>query len=142
MLAGTGGVAGLVVHRWPARRAMLTGCVALAAGVLVTVGGIAAAAPLTFYLGTVAAGAGFGAAFLGAFRSLIVLASPGRRSELAAAVYTAAYLAFSLPAVLAGVVTTRIGLRPTAMGYGLAVSGLAVTALLLTRTPDSVRRQR
>lgn len=89
------------------------------------------------YLGTVVAGAGFGAAFLGAFRSLAALAGPTRRGELAATIYIAAYLAFSLPAVLAGVLTTVVGLRTTAVGYGVVVGGvvgvLAASALLLTR---------
>ncbi len=33
------------------------------------------------------------------------------------------YLAFSLPAVLAGFASTSVGLRPTAVVYGLAVVG-------------------
>ena len=78
------------------------------------------------------AGAGFGAAFLGAFRTLVALATPTRRGELATAIYLAAYLGFSLPVILAGIATTHIGLRSTAIGYGAVVVALALTALVVT----------
>ena len=44
-----------------------------------------------------------------------------------------AYLAFSLPAVAAGVAVTQIGLHETAKIYGVALIALAGVALLLTR---------
>ena len=108
---------------------MLAGCVALAAGVAVTVLGVAASIVGLFLLGTAVSGAGFGTAFLGAFRTLAALASPSRRGELIAAVYIAAYLAFSLPAVIAGVVTSHLGLRDTAIGYAAVVGTLAIVAI-------------
>ena len=44
-----------------------------------------------------------------------------------------AYLAFSLPAVIAGVAVTQIGLHETAKVYGIVLIALAAVALLLTR---------
>jgi hypothetical protein len=135
LLAGTGGLASLTVHGWPSRRAMLVGCGALAGGAVLTAAGIAEHATVAFYTGTVVAGAGLGAAFLGAFRTLAALATPARRGELVAAVYVAAYLAFSVPAVLAGLVSQHAGLRNTAVGYASAVAALALLALgATTRT--------
>lgn len=86
----------------------------------------------TLYAGTAIAGLGFGTAFLGAFRTLVGLATPDRRADLVAAVYVVAYLAFSLPAIVAGVLTTHIGLQDTATWYGITVVVLAVAAIPLT----------
>ena len=129
LLAGSGAAAALVVRRLTPRLLMLAGCVALAAGVAVTILGVAASIVGLFLLGTAVSGAGFGTAFLGAFRTLAALASPSRRGELIAAVYIAAYLAFSLPAVIAGVVTSHLGLRDTAIGYAAVVGTLAIVAI-------------
>lgn len=129
LLAGSGAAAALVVRRLTPRLLMLAGCVALAAGVAVTILGVAASIVGLFLLGTAVSGAGFGTAFLGAFRTLAALASPSRRGELIAAVYIAAYLAFSLPAVIAGVVTSHLGLRDTAIGYAAVVGALAIVAI-------------
>jgi hypothetical protein len=52
-----------------------------------------------------------------------------------AAVYIAGYLAFSVPALIAGVAATRFGLHSTALVYAAALAALAAAAvgLLLLR---------
>lgn len=132
LLCGCGAVTGIMMHGWPPRRAMLVGCALLGTGVLITVVSVAATVPALLYIGTVVSGCGFGAGFLGAFRTLSSLAVPERRSELIAAIYVVAYLSFSVPGVIAGVLTTRIGLHDTAIGYGLVVAALAWIALPAT----------
>lgn len=132
LLCGCGAVASVLVRGWPARRAMLAGCAALTAGVALTVAAVAAASTALLYAGTVVAGVGFGAGFLGAFRTLVALATPQRRGELIAAVYVVAYLSFSVPALIAGVLTTSIGLNDTAIGYGIVVAAMALTAIPAT----------
>jgi hypothetical protein len=55
------------------------------------------------------------------------------------------YLAYSLPALAAGVAVTRAGLHETANVYGVALIGLAVVALLLSHRledPQSPAAQR
>jgi hypothetical protein len=47
-----------------------------------------------------------------------------------AVAYTIAYLAFSLPAVAAGVATVQVGLRPVAEVYGLLVVALGLAAVV------------
>jgi len=132
LLCGSGCLTGIVLHGWPPRRAMLVGCVLLGTGVLVTVVSVAATVPALLYLGTAVSGCGFGAGFLGSFRTLSGLAVPERRSELIAAIYVVAYLSFSIPSVIAGVLTARVGLNGTAIGYGLVVAALAWIALPAT----------
>ena len=81
------------------------------------------------------AGVGFGLAFLGSFRVITALAEPDDRAGLVAAIYIVGYLAFSVPALIAGVATTAYGLHSTALVYSasLAVLAAAAVGLLLLR---------
>jgi MFS family permease len=132
LLCGLGCVTGIAVHNWPPRRVMLVGCALLGTGVLITVASVVTEVPALLYAGTAVSGCGFGAGFLGSFRTLSGLAVPQHRSELIAAIYVVAYLSFSVPGVIAGVFTTRVGLYDTAIGYGLVVAALAWIALPAT----------
>ena len=90
------------------------------------------------FAGSAIAGLAFGPAFAGSFRTLAPLAEPTARAGLLAAVYVVSDLAFSVPAVIAGLAVTRWGLRDTASGYALAVVVLALAAALLTiRQPSA-----
>jgi len=132
-LCAAGALASFCLRDWPAARAMHTGCLLLLAGLAVTIAAVAAASSILLFVGTLIAGAGFGSAFLGAFRSLAAQASPGGRASLIAAIYVAAYLAFSLPAIATGVLTTHLGLRPATIGYAAVAAALALTSLAATR---------
>ncbi|MBB2893605.1 MFS transporter [Flexivirga oryzae] len=136
-LCAAGALAGVLVRGWTSHRAMLTGCALLVAGLVIAVTAITTAHVVLLLVGSVVAGAGFGAAFLGAFRTLVVAADPARRGELIAALYVVAYLAFSLPAVVAGLLTTRVGLRATSVGYAVVVAMLAACSIAA-----AARRQR
>lgn len=74
-----------------------------------------------------------GSGFLGSIRAVSQLAEPHERAALLSAVYVVTYLAFSLPALLAGVLTTHIGLRDTSFVYGGFVAVVAVAAAALER---------
>ena len=112
---------------------MLLGCALLIGGLAVTVVSIADSDGWLLFVGSVISGAGFGSTFLGAFRTLAAAASPARRGELIAALYVVAYLAFSLPAVAAGVLTTHLGLRDTTICYATVVAALAIGSLSAAR---------
>jgi MFS family permease len=66
---------------------------------------------------------------------ITALAEPDDRAGLVTAIYIVGYLAFSVPALIAGVATTRFGLHSTALVYSasLAVLAAAATAILLFR---------
>ena len=83
-----------------------------------------------FVVGTVVAGAGFGPAFLGAFRSVSQLASDHERAGLISAIFIVSYLAFSIPAVLAGILIAVVGLAPTTLGYAGLVTVVAAATLV------------
>jgi uncharacterized membrane protein YdbT with pleckstrin-like domain len=79
--------------------------------------------------GTVIAGAGFGSTFSGVLRALLPTAAPDQRAGLLSAFYVQSYLAFSLPAVAAGLAVPLIGLSIAAYLYGAVIIVLAVISL-------------
>ena len=128
LLAGTGAAASVAFRRASGPAAMLAGCLALLAGAAVTLAAIQTTSGAAILTGTAVAGAGFGTAMLGAFRTISALAAPGQRAGLIAAYFIASYTAFSIPVVVAGVATTHFGLHRTALTYCAAIAVLAAMA--------------
>jgi MFS family permease len=106
----------------------LAGCLLLLGGVAVTFGAIATTTSAAFLAGTAIAGAGFGLGFSGAFRMTMALATPSQSAGLVTAIFTVGYLAFSIPALIAGVATTRFGLHSTALVYSASLAALVAVA--------------
>ena len=105
------------------------GYVALIAGALMTRAVIETNTAWLLFFGTAVAGAGFGPAFSGAFRSVVALAPADDRAGVITAIYIVSYLATAVPAVAGGIATTVYGLHETALGYSLAVAVLAAAAV-------------
>jgi MFS family permease len=127
-LAGAGGVAALVARDLLPHRVMVWGSGVLAAGTALTLLALGTTSTPWFFAGTAVAGLGFGGVFLGALRSLAQLAEPEERATLFAAVYVVSYLAFSIPAVVAGAAVASLGLLTTATAYGVVIILLALLA--------------
>jgi len=125
LLTGSGAAAAILGRYSGERPAMLYGSIALFAGVAITLVAIATSTTTVLLAGSLVAGAGFGLAFLGAFRTLSALARPAERAGLIAVIYIVCYLAFSIPVVAAGVAVTNAGLHDVALGYAGIVAGLA-----------------
>jgi MFS family permease len=128
LLTGVAAVAAVAGAGIPAGRAMLAGCLILFAGMAITFGAIAAGTAAAFLAGTAVAGVGFGLAFLGAFRMVTALAPPAERAGLVAAIFIVNFLAFSIPAVIAGWAVTRYGLHRTALVYCAVIAALVAVA--------------
>jgi hypothetical protein len=111
------------------RLALLVGCSFLATGVSVILAAVNLGWLWLFFTGAVVAGVGFGASFLGALRLLMPLAHAHERGALMAAFLALSYLAFCIPALLAGVSIKTAGLVTTTNVYGGVVVLLAVSAL-------------
>ncbi|HEX4340884.1 MAG TPA: MFS transporter [Polyangiaceae bacterium] len=130
-LAAGGVVTVLILHRRPARSMLGFGAAALFAGVGVTLVAIAHASLTGFFIGTTIAGMGFGASFQGAIRTVMPLAAAHERAGVLSVMYVVAYVAFGLPAVIAGFgVVYGGGVLATARVYGVAVMALSVLALV------------
>ena len=133
LLCGAGALTAFALRRWPTDRVLGISAAFLSAGTALTLAGVETNAVALAGLGTVAAGVGFGSSALGSFGTLARIAGPAERSELLAAALVIAYLAFSLPAVAAGIATTSFSLRPTTVVYSLGVAALGVIALAAQR---------
>ncbi|OHW39250.1 MFS transporter [Pseudomonas sp. 06C 126] len=114
----------------PADKVLRLGAGLLVTGVALILGAVHSASLPLFFLATLVAGSGFGAGFLGAVRSVVPLALPHERAGLMSAFYVLSYLAFCLPALLAGNLTRSFGLIATTDGYGAVLIVLALGALI------------
>jgi MFS family permease len=144
LLCGVGALSAVAAFRRRPDHLLAPAGALLALGTLVTLTGLLTGQHLVAAAGTVVAGIGFGTAGMACFGTLARIAAPDTRGELMAVAFTVAYLAFSLPAVAAGVATVQVGLRPVAHAYGLVVVVLGVTAVvaraLVVRTRRSAAR--
>jgi MFS family permease len=111
-------------------KALQLGASSLPVGVVLILLGVHSASLPLFFLGTLVAGCGFGAGFLGAVRSLVPLALPHERAGLMSAYYVLSYLAFCLPALLAGNLARTFGLVATTDGYAAVLIVLALSAMV------------
>jgi predicted MFS family arabinose efflux permease len=105
------------------------GTTALFAGTVLFTLALVTTSLTLFVTAAVIAGVGFGPAFLGAFRTVSQLAEPHERAALISAIFIVSYIALSVPALVAGLLITDVGLRATALGYGLVVAAVAAAAM-------------
>lgn len=126
-LAGIGGSA--VSAALPPRFGEWLGHGTLAVGVLITIAALPMRMLPPYVAGSVIAGFGFGALFRSAVDALDQSAPPARRGQVFAVMYIVSYLAFSVPALAAGLAAVRFGLMPTAIGYGVMEVGLVAGAM-------------
>jgi MFS family permease len=132
IMAGVSSAMSIVLRDTHARVAARGGLSALILGVALALIALNDGSTALFLLATGVAGLGFGPAFAGAFRAVTNRAPSDQRAALVASVYVASYLAYSLPALAAGIAVTRYGLADTANVYGAALIALALLALALS----------
>jgi MFS family permease len=125
-LAGAGSVGQLVFGRSAPWKGAAYGSVALAIGMLMIVTATYDGSGALFIAGAIVGGAGFGVAFLGALRVLSAAIPNEHRAAVMSAFYVVAYLSISIPAIVAGVVVTPLGLQTTFEIFGSVVAGLAL----------------
>ena len=125
----SGAVAILFVRTRPARAVLAGGTAALVVGLSITLAGVQLHSIAAFFVGSIIAGLGFGAAFNGTLRSLVPLAEAHERAGMMSTFFALSYLAFSVPAIAAGLLAGRIGLQAASIGYGLLLVALGCVAL-------------
>ncbi|UPL19094.1 MFS transporter [Microbacterium aurugineum] len=125
LLAGVGAVTAFVLRRISARSMVLFGTSALGVGTLLSLIALGMGS-LPFYLVAAAVtGMGFGTAFSGVVASLAPRIPATQRADTFAVLYVLAYLAFGVPAVIAGALVGVFGLEAVCVGYGIVVIALA-----------------
>jgi predicted MFS family arabinose efflux permease len=126
VLAGTGALAQFVFGRTAPWAGAALGSLALSAGMVLIVLAASTESGVLYILGAMVGGGGFGVAFLGGLRVLSAAIPPEHRAQVMSAFYIVAYGAISLPAVLAGIAVTPLGLEPTFEIFGSVVATLAL----------------
>ncbi len=125
-LALSAALAQLLLGRRAPWVATAGGSLALAAGIGAVVLAASTGSSAAFVGGAVVGGLGFGLAFLGGLRGLIAVIPADHRGAVMSAFYIVAYAALSIPAVLAGVLVTHLGLQRTFEGIGLLAAAIAL----------------
>ena len=133
LLCATGAVTAFALRSWPTGRVLGIAAVLLTGGTGITLLGVVVESIVLAAVGTAIAGVGFGASALACFGTLARLAAPEERGEVFAVAFVISYVAFSLPAVIAGFAATSFGLHSTAVVYGLVVVLLGVITLVTQR---------
>ncbi|UPW09905.1 MFS transporter [Gordonia terrae] len=111
---------------------------ALAAGVVISLAGVLTESLPFYIVGSIVAGSGWAATFLSAMDNITAATPPRKRGQVFSSVFVASYLAFSVPAVIAGIVVSHIGLRDTIIGYVGYVLAMVMIAAAFAMT---VRRR-
>jgi MFS family permease len=102
------------------------GSIGLAAGMLLVVVAANTNSSATYLIGSILGGIGFGVAYLGGLRGLVAAIPHEHRAAVMSAFYIVAYASMSVPAVLAGLVVSHIGLRSTFETFGSVVAAIAL----------------
>jgi len=125
-LAGSAALASLVFGRTAPWIGASAGSVALAAGMVLIVVAAATDSSAAYLAGSILGGAGFGVAYLGGLRALVAVIPSEHRAAVMSSFYIVAYASISVPAIVAGVVVTHIGLSSTFEIFGSIVTGIAL----------------
>ncbi|MBY3124753.1 MFS transporter [Rhizobium laguerreae] len=112
---------------------LVFGVSAKAIGILTVVAGVHLANVPLLLIGTIFTGVGFGTNFLGSIGTIMPLAKPDERAGLLSAFYVQSYLAFSLPAILAGFLAKSAGYALTTDIYATAILLLMGVGLVSIR---------
>jgi MFS family permease len=138
VMAGISAVASVLVRHLPPSWTARGGLAALIVGLVVALIALDAESSTLFLVGSAICGVGFGPAFAGVFRVLSTSAPVDQRAAFVSSIFAVSYIAFSIPAVAAGIAATQLGLLETAQIYGGVLIALAMLALALSGRLDSV----
>lgn len=124
-------VSSFAFARHPARRSTLLGVILILAGILMVLLGINETWLPSVWVGAVLGGIGFGASFGGQLRLIGPHIQPHQRAGVFSGIYAAAYLAFSVPLIIAGQLVPFLGLVPTLQAYAAAIIAFAVVGIVV-----------
>ncbi|MGC5248967.1 MFS transporter [Gordonia sp. DT219] len=127
----SGGLTSLLITSRTVDTKLAIGYPALAGGVIVSLVGILAESLPLYVVGSLIAGVGFAALFLGGLDSVSAKTPAPQRGQVFSAVFIVSYLALSVPAVIAGIMVSHMGLRATIIAYVVYVLTVTVVGALI-----------
>jgi predicted MFS family arabinose efflux permease len=129
-LALSAALSQMIFHRTAPWIGASAGSAGLAAGTLLIVAAAETGSGAAYLAGSVIGGAGFGVAFLAGLRQLVAVIPDQHRAAVMSAFYIVAYASLSVPAVIAGLVVTHLGLDTTFETFGSIVAVVALAMSL------------
>ncbi len=120
-----------VLRHATTRTTLVSGAATLAIGSVATAALISAGSLTGLLLGSLVVGFGFGAAFMGALRSLAAVVPAGARASVMAAFFVVAYASISIPAIGAGIASVHVGVESAASWFGVAVAVVAAAVAII-----------
>lgn len=136
-LTVSGAIAVFLSRQRTATANLTFGVSSMTLGILTVTGGVHSGNVALLIAGTMIAGAGFGTSFLGSVSTIMPLAKPEERAGLLSAFYIQSYLAFSLPAIVAGFLAKTIGYRLTTDIYAAAIIVTMAGGLMALRAANA-----
>lgn len=130
ILTGVGAITAFILRRRSPRTITIFGTAALAVGTALSLGALALGSLPAYLIAAGVTGMGFGTAFSGVIASLAPRIPATERADTFAMIFLLAYLAFGVPAVIAGMLVGVVGLGAVCVGYGVVVIALSVLALV------------
>jgi MFS family permease len=124
-------VSSFAFARHPARRSTLLGVILILAGIVVVLLGVNETWLPAVWIGAVLGGIGFGGSFGGQLRLIAPHIQAHQRAGVFSGIYAAAYLAFSVPVIIAGQLVPLLGLVPTLQSYAAAIIAFAAVAIVI-----------
>lgn len=136
LLAGSAGLAVLLLQSIEPERMLRIGAQSLATGTAIVLAALEQRSLDVFVIGAMVAGVGFGAGFQGGVRTALASATPVQRAAVLSVLFVVAYVAMGVPAVIAGWTVARTGNLPAvAYGFGAVVLALALFAWRVASRP-------
>jgi hypothetical protein len=142
VLAGSGAVTIVATRNVEPHRLAIVGNATVMVGVATVLWAVADRSVALFFIGTAAAGAGFGGGFQGGMRTIMPLVSAHERAGVLSVAYLICYLAMGLPAIGAGFLVVHSTLSHTATVFGLGVivlAGLTAAGMAVSARRDARR---
>jgi MFS family permease len=127
-------VSSFAFARHPARRSTLLGVVLILAGIVLVLAGVHETWLPAVWIGAALGGTGFGTSFGGQLRLITPHVQPHQRAGVFSSIYAAAYLAFSIPLIIAGQLVPLLGLVPTLQSYAGAIIAFAALGIIIQAT--------
>jgi MFS family permease len=118
----TAGVTAVLTGRVRPHRLLIAGGIGVIAGSLLVIAAVTWSVLPLLWTGGIVGGFGFGATLSGTIRILTPEAQLHERASLFAAVYFVAYLAFGVPALVAGAFVGTIGVPLVAAVFGIVIA--------------------
>ncbi|CAM3919279.1 MFS transporter [Smaragdicoccus niigatensis] len=128
----SGAVAPLLLRKCAPATITVTASCAMAIGSVGVAASVALGSVPLFFVSTVVAGSGFGLAFSASARQVMEFVGGHERAATFAFIYVVSYIAFSVPAMIAGSLVHTFGLDTVLLTYTALTTAISIVGIITT----------